>query len=34
MRIILCSILLTAIAVGGGYIIGEWLVKQAKNLIS
>lgn len=38
MKIILLSLLLTVIAVGGGYAIGEWLAKDIikfiKNLIS
>ena len=38
MKIILISLLLTAASVGGGYLIGEWLVKDMikfiKNLIS
>ena len=32
MKIILLSLLLTAASVGGGYLIGEWLVRLITKL--
>lgn len=33
MMIILYSLLLTTVAVGGGYLVGEWVVKIWKQTI-
>lgn len=33
MTIIIYSLLLTTIAVGGGYLLGEWLVKTIRLFI-
>ena len=33
MMIILYSLLLTTIAVGGGYLVGEWVVKTIRLFI-